>query len=166
MELKVGMTLDTLFEEGVVIDYVDGQWIILVKDEKWVEEEQTGFRRNRGLFSFYPLDTVVFFLVNIDDMLETSDLPFMIQDCDEAEALIQSQGSMEVKIGLIGGNNEILSVRSFSLATKEADQVRFVLTRIRTQNFEESVSLNQIEKTQLRSQPFEMEEKAAWQFKF
>ena len=71
MKLEVGTHCPFHIEEGVMIDFVEDQWLILIKDAVWQDEEIKAFRRNPGRLAFLPLDTVVFFTVNIDDVLET-----------------------------------------------------------------------------------------------
>ena len=100
MKLEVGTRCPFHIEEGVMIDFVEDQWLILIKDAVWQDEEIKAFRRNPGQLAFLPLDTVVFFTVNIIDVLETSDLPFVIQESESADAIL-AQATMPVTLALI-----------------------------------------------------------------
>ena len=165
MILKVQEKCPFSVEEGVVMDFVDGQWVILIKDEVWQDEERKAFRRNAGKFSFFPLDTVVFFTVNIDDVLETSDLPFMIQDCEWADQLI-SQPEQKVTLALLDKEDTVLELRQLTLPHKETVMICERLKAILDQEFAEEVSCNQIDRTQMKFQPYEMEEKALFSVSF
>ena len=145
MKLEVGTHCPFHIEEGVMIDFVEDQWLILIKDAVWQDEEIKAFRRKPGRLAFLPLDTVVFFTVNIDDVLETSDLPFVIQESESADAILD-QTAMPVTLALISSQDEVLALRQ--------------LKRILEVGYEAEVSNRQIDKTQARYQPYELEEKA------
>ena len=120
MKLEVGTRCPFHIEEGVMIDFVEDQWLILIKDAVWQDEEIKAFRRNPGQLAFLPLDTVVFFTVNIIDVLETSDLPFVIQESESADAIL-AQATMPVTLALISRQDEVLALRQLTLGTAETD---------------------------------------------
>ena len=159
MKLEVGTHCPFHIEEGVMIDFVEDQWLILIKDAVWQDEEIKAFRRKPGRLAFLPLDTVVFFTVNIDDVLETSDLPFVIQESESADAILD-QTAMPVTLALISSQDEVLALRQLTLGNAESSQVKAQLKRILEVGYEAEVSNRQIDKTQARYQPYELEEKA------
>ena len=165
MILKLQEKCPFSIEEGVVMDFVDNEWVILIKDEVWQKEERNAFRRNAGLFSFFPLDTVVFFTLNIEDVLETSDLPFMIQDCDLAEDLVK-QSEQKVRIALLDKEDTVLELRELTLPKKQTEMINEELKRILDKGYDVEVSGNQIDRTQMKFEPYEMEEKARFSVKF
>lgn len=48
MKLEIGTRCPFHIDEGVMIDYVEDQWLILIKDTLWQPEEIKAFRRNPG----------------------------------------------------------------------------------------------------------------------
>ena len=159
MKLEIGTRCPFHIDEGVMIDYVEDQWLILIKDALWQPEEIKAFRRNPGRLAFLPLDTAVLFTVNVDDVLETSDLPFVIQECENAQTLFK-QPEMAVTLALISAQDEVIALRQLTLSTADAAQVKNHLKRILDAGYDQTVSNHQIDKTQARYQPYELEEKA------
>ena len=149
MKLEVGTHCPFHIEEGVMIDFVEDQWLILIKDAVWQDEEIKAFRRNPGRLAFLPLDTVVFFTVNIDD----------VQESESADAILAQTG-MPVTLALISSQDEVLALRQLTLGNAESSQVKEQLKRILDAGYEAEVSNHQIDKTQARYQPYELEEKA------
>lgn len=165
MKLKAGSQCPFHIEEGAMIDFAEDQWIILIKDAIWQPEEIRNFRSRPGLLGFLALDTAVFFTVNVDDVLETSDLPFLIQASEAVDALLR-QPNFCVSLALLSQQDEIVAVRELTLGSQETRQIQDSLKRILDAGHSEAVSQRQIEKTQQRYEPYELEEKALFTIKF
>ena len=159
MKLEVGKPCVYSIDDGVMIDYVEGTWLILIRDEIWQREEIQAFLHNPGLLGFLPLDTVVFFTVRIEDVLETSDLPFMIQQNEQPQLLLQD-GAMKVTLALLGRESRVEAVRTLMLNEQQSRQIADSLRRIWQGGYDQQSSDNQIDRTQQRYQPYELDEKA------
>ena len=67
---------------------------------------------------------------------------------------------MPVTLALISSQDEVLALRQLTLGNAESSQVKAQLKRILDAGYEAEVSNHQIDKTQARYQPYELEENA------
>lgn len=71
-------------EDGIWMDYDNHIWYFVIKDRTWQKEEIRNANQNHMTVSFIRKGCVDAFLLEIEDCLETSDLPFCIKDADES----------------------------------------------------------------------------------
>ena len=133
-----------------------------LEKEKGIPKEYMLDKITQALLAAYKKDHTGYtenVTVNIIDVLETSDLPFVIQESESADAIL-AQATMPVTLALISRQDEVLALRQLTLGNAESSQVKAQLKRILEAGYEAEVSNHQIDKTQARYQPYELEEKA------
>lgn len=89
---------------GSVADFADGRFMLVIKDEVWTEEELILLKRGIRAAFCYVYDIAVFVIEGGD--IDSSDFYFNIQDCDEAQSLLE-QKELKIQLILLNKNNEI-----------------------------------------------------------
>ena len=75
-------------EMGTIMDYVDGRFMLVIKDEYWTDEELRLLNSPLELNFCYTQNTANFVVEGGD--IDSSDFYFNIQDCDWKEQLLNS----------------------------------------------------------------------------
>lgn len=151
------------FENGIMMGYENNQLVIGLVDDCLVEEEKTALRRNPCMLYYLSKGPVDLFLINIDDSLETSDVPFCVHDWKEDEGFIKmlnDSNNIQIKVVYMDQDgNEIVS-RTGTMDTKMSQCVRESFKTNLENEFDESAFESTLSRIMQRYEPFEMEEQA------
>lgn len=67
-------------EEGTVMDYVDHEFVFVIKDEEWTEFELTALQKRPLEIAFVYKFDIAIFLLTLEDAIDTSDFIFNVHD--------------------------------------------------------------------------------------
>lgn len=151
------------FENGILIGYENKQFVIGIFDEVFVEEELNALKRNTCTLSYLSKGLVDLFLINIEDSLETSDIPFCVHDFKEDSAFIQSLEETEnytVKVAYMDLDGKEIATRIGTMDSKMSKKIREAFKNNLTQPFDEEAYENTLARIQSKYEPFELEELA------
>lgn len=152
-------------EDGIVMDYLENRFVIIVKDELWSDFEKQALQRNKlNIYFLYERVCAIFLLENVDS-IDTSDIIFNIKNCDEKDACIQ-QMQYEFEIYLIDKENKVCAIRSVTMDKASSTIIREALTMQMNAPFDEEGFDRALMKLQGRYEPFEMEDMALVKAKF
>lgn len=86
-KMKIYNVNDTVKDamDGIYLDYADNTFLFMVRSDIWMDEEIKSARRNEVIFHFIQKGCVDAFLLEIEDCLECSDLPFDIHEAEDSE---------------------------------------------------------------------------------
>ncbi len=149
-------------ESGITIDYLNDQFEINIVDEVFAQEEIENFRKNACLLYYVNKGLVDLFLINIDDCLETSDIPYCIYEniSDEVLKMLESTDNLTFKISLLDCDGNSISTRSGTCDQEMSKIIRDTLKMQLEKEFDEEVYETTLDKIWTKYEPFEMEEHA------
>lgn len=149
-------------EDGIVVDYTNGAFIIAIKDDVWQEYEIQALKQHKVHISFLYERVCAIFLLTVDDAIETSDASFDIHSCEEANKIlsIQKGECYQVEIYLIDKNNEIVASRVITLSLPATMLLQESLQKQMDTPYDDEGFDRALMKIQGVQQPFELEERA------
>jgi hypothetical protein len=89
---------------GAVMDFADGRFILAFKDDDWNEEQLALFQEGLDV-NFGWWNGIAFFVVE-GGPLDSADLYFNIQDCDQADSLLALE-QIPVELVLVNEKDEV-----------------------------------------------------------
>lgn len=160
MELNLNQKCEAQIEEGIAIDFVEGQWIVLVKDAMWTDYELKALRRNKLFIHFVESGAADLFLIQVEDALETSDCPFDVraQDYSSCFRTFEKGDGYPFVIAYLNEENIIVAKREVKLNTQMSNCISSHLKAQSENGSGEASFESDLAKLQSRFQPFECEE--------
>lgn len=146
-------------EDGIMVDYIEERFVLIVKDEVWTDYEVHAFHHNKINISFLYERVCALFLFENSDSIDTSDASFDIHLCDEAEALLHKE-QYDMELYLVDQKNVICAGRSISFDKAASTIIRTHLEKQFDTPYDEEGFDRALMKIQSAAQPFELEEKA------
>ena len=64
--------------DGTIMDFVDGEFVFVIKDQEWTDFEKTALRRNELEIDLVVKYDIPMFLITVLDAIDTSDFIFNI----------------------------------------------------------------------------------------
>lgn len=161
MKVEIGETFPIAIEsEGTVMDYVDGNFIFVIKDEEWTAFELTALKRNVLRIEFvYKFDVAVF-LVTLDDAIDTSDFIFNVHDNAYDESLFQEHTvgtGYGCCIYLLDKVNVVRGYRKVQISSEMSNVIAKNLKEQQKHPFMEAEFICNLEGLQSAYEPFEMQ---------
>lgn len=149
-------------EDGIIIDYVKGAFIIALKDTIWQEYEIQSLQQHRLHISFLYERVCAIFMITVEDAIETSDVSFDIHACDEAKQIVSlPKGECyNIEIYLIDGNHHICASRKVTLSLPASELLQNAMKKQMETPYDEEGYNRALQKIQGVNQPFELEERA------
>ena len=103
--------------EGIWLEYMPHQWIIVIKDPAWTVEELRKGRKAHMILYFVQKGIVDAFLLEIEDCMECSDIPFCMKDAsEEMKQSIQEEGDEKLQVLLTDADDTVKAARTFDLS--------------------------------------------------
>lgn len=156
---KTDKQIECAIEDGIWLDFLEQTWIFFIKDTVWNEEEIQNFKRNSITLSYFQKGIVDGFLLEINDMLEMSDVPFCVLDATkEFINTLKDNQNYNALFLLINGNNEICARRESTLSQQMCVDIKANLREQRTNDYDEKAFSIALTKMQKRYEPYELEE--------
>lgn len=164
MKVEIGETYPVLIEnEGTLMDYVDKEFVFIIKDTEWTEYEKAALQRNRVQIDFIYLYDIAVFLFTLDDAIDTSDFIFQVHDGVYGEDLYRSfeKGSgFTCSIYLLDKMNRVSGVRKVQLSYDMSNCIVMKLKEQKEHVFVEAEFICNLEGLQNAYEPFELQPKA------
>ncbi|MEY8380268.1 hypothetical protein [Ileibacterium valens] len=153
-EHKKGDIFPYEVDEGSVTDFVDGHFVLVVKDQFWSDEEIELFRQPIDLHFCYTND-LAFFIVE-GGPLDSGDFYFNVQECDDKEALL-NRDLLSAELLLIDGTNQIRAKRSHDFSKEESRQILELLKKQNETEFMPGEYEVNVEGLQNAYEPYDLE---------
>lgn len=142
--------------DGIVIDYIEGRFVLVVKDEVWTPYERTALHKNPlHIYFVYERVCAIFLLENVDS-IDTSDASFDIHNC-EAAAEVLKQEQYELEIYLLDEQNMVCAARCVTFDKKASKIIREHLQKQFDTPYDDAGFDRALFKIQATYEPFEME---------
>ena len=138
---------------GAVMDFVDGRFMLVIKDEFWTEEELEMLKQPLDLHFCYTNDIAIFVLEGGD--IDSSDFYFNIQDCDFAEDLLK-QSKVTIEVILLNEKNEVCWKRKKELDGEQSLSILSCLKQQKEVQFMPGEYEVNVEGLQSAYEPFEL----------
>lgn len=146
-------------EDGIMIDYTENRFVIVVKDEIWTDYEINALYHN-PLHIYFGYERIcAFFLLENVDSIDTSDAVFDIHVCEEKEVLLK-QEQYTIEIYLLNQQNKVCASRSLTLSKSESKIIKDALTKQAAAIYDDAGFDRALYKLQHTYEPFEMEQLA------
>ncbi|WP_317300617.1 hypothetical protein [Allobaculum stercoricanis] len=114
-------------EEGAVMDFVENQILLILKDEDWNENQLQSATDNPIQVVLCETNGVLIFLAQ-GGPIDTCDFYFNIQECDEKKMLLE-QRNLDVRLLLVNRENRIVALKSTTLSLKLTEQIVDILQK-------------------------------------
>lgn len=159
MKCEVNEKFSIMIEqEGTIMDYVDDEFIFIIKDEFYSDYEIKAIKKKKMLLEYVYLYDISIFLLTIDDAIDTSDFYFNIHENDYSSLFNQEQ--IKASFYLLDKDNVVKAKKSFELNSEVSKQIKEKL-KIQLNNpyNEEEFNCN-LDGIINTWEPFELSEKA------
>lgn len=147
-------------EEGTVMDYVDGEFIFVIKDSEWTPFELTALKKQVLQFDFVYKYDIAVFLLTLEDAVDTSDFIFCCHDNDYDDSLYKTfdKGSgYNCALYLIDVDNVVKGKRKVQLSSIMSNIISSKLKEQREHPYLEAEFNCNLEGLQNAYEPFEMQ---------
>ena len=147
-------------EQGTVMDYVDDEFVFIIKDEMWTEFELNAFKKYPFGFDFVFKYDIPIFLLTIEDAIDTSDFVFNVYDNEYPESLYQTfaKGSgYRCVFYLLDAQNIVRARKVVQLSSEMSNGISKCLTKQRDSMYNEQEFLCNLEGIQSTWEPFELQ---------
>jgi hypothetical protein len=140
-------------EMGAVMDFVDGRFMLVLKDEFWTDEEIAMLQSGLKVYFCYTNDIAIFVLEGGD--IDSSDFYFNIQECEDAQKILNAD-TLEVEVFLLNQDNEICFSRKSSLNAENTKAIQSCLQKQKDVQFMPGEYDVNVEGLQSAYEPFEL----------
>lgn len=156
---KINDVIETNVEDGIWLDFLESTWLFYVKDRVWTDVEIRNFKSKSVKLSFFQKGIVDGFLIDVLDVIETSDIPFcLLEATKELINTLQDNQTYKALILLIDQNNHICAKREGTLSNETSKIIKHALQEQLTNDYTEESFNMALSKLQNRYEPFELEE--------
>lgn len=162
MNWKVNEQCPATIDNGIVVDFTEGKFVMLLKDDVWSEDELHAFLHQKMHISFLYERVCALFFIEIVDGIEVSDASFDIHACEEGKMLIEKgdEDCYGVEIYLINKDNTICAQRKITLS-KKASRIIYEKLQIQMETPYDEEGFNRaLMKLQTIEEPFELVERS------
>lgn len=155
-ELQEHFPID-IAAQGTVMDYVDDEFVFIIKDELWTPYEINAVKQAKLQVDFVYKYDIAIFLLTLVDAIDTSDFIFNVHDNTYDASLFDAQG-YSCTLYLLDKENIVQAKRSFQMGK---DMSKLIADKLKQQAqapyLEEEFTCN-LEGLQSAMEPFEMQE--------
>lgn len=160
MKLEKGMLFpQEIACDGTIMDFVDHEFLFVIRDETWSDFELTALQRNTLHLEFVYKYDICIFLITLDDAIDTSDFIFNVHDNDYDEGLFLNDGHnvYNATLCLIDKDNVIQGKRTVTLAKEISSIIAQTIRKQQETPYREDAFLCNLEGLQQAYEPFEMQ---------
>lgn len=109
----------TISDLGTVMDYVDHEFIFIIKDEFYTDYEIKGFMQKELVLEYVNIYDISLFLITVEDVFDTSDFIYNIHESDDHTLF--DEDCLNASIYLLDKNDMVIAKKSFTM-NKEMSQ--------------------------------------------
>lgn len=158
MKVEVNNIFPVAFEEnGTIMDYVDGEFVFVIKDEDWTDFEKKALHRNQLEIDLIVKYDISFFLVTVLDAIDTSDFIFNIHENEDPSSIFTTQ-CIPCSVYLIDKNHIVQGAKHVTLSKDGTRILQDTLKNIQEAPYMEAEFNCNLEGIQNTWEPFEMQE--------
>lgn len=160
MEVAVNeVFFSNIQEEGTVMDYVDGAFVFVLKDEMWTEHEIKAVRQKPLQVDFVFKYDIPIFLLTIEDAIDTSDFIFNVHDGEYPDNLYEvSEHGCKGIIYLLDKQNIVCGKRVFIMSKALSSCIVDSLIKQKNSSYYEEEFNCNLDGLQSTWEPFELQE--------
>ncbi|MFQ7092903.1 MAG: hypothetical protein ACLRRB_01410 [Ruminococcus sp.] len=144
------------------MDFVDDEFVFVIKDEVWMDEECQAMKHNPLTLDFVYKYDIAVFLLTLEDAVDTSDFIFNVHDNEYPEHLYRSFENGDgygMTLYLINSMNTVCAKRRVRLS--QGMSLRFPIScKTEAGSFMEEEFLCNLQGLQSAWEPFEMQKMA------
>lgn len=161
MKIEIGEVFPAEIEQnGTVMDYVDGAFIFVIKDDEWTPFEIEALHKRSLHIDFAYKFDIAIFLLTLDDAIDTSDFIFNVHDNAYDDSLYRENETYEnysFTLYLIDEKNCVCAKRSATCTKQMSECITSKLREQRDREYNETEFLCNLEGLQSAYEPFEMQ---------
>lgn len=148
-----------IHENGTVIDFIDQEFVAVMKDDTWSEYELNALKRNKMQVNFVFLKGVACILIQIQDAIEVSDFILHIKETSNADIDLDTLLDKELylQLYLIDKDNMISGVKKVTL-TKDFEKEVIEAMKKQASFYDPEVYEGRVYAIQQAYEPFELEQ--------
>lgn len=144
--------------DGIWTDYKDHVWYFFVKDRVWQEEEVSAALRNDLTVSLIQKGCVDAFLLEIEDCLEPSDIPFCLKDVeDDFFTTLKANKQESYAVVLVDEKGIVKAVRSHVFSEENSQLIKESLLKRQDEGYTSENFDAAYDKLQMQFEPYELE---------
>lgn len=143
--------------EGTIMDFVDGEFVFVIKDQEWTDFEKAALRRNELEIDLVVKYDISMFLITVLDAIDTSDFIFNIHEHEEPSLIFEKE-CMSCSLYLIDGNNVVAGVKHVTLSKEGTTVLQTQLKKILEAPYQEAEFDCNLDGIQNTWEPFELQE--------
>ena len=150
-------------EEGTVMDYVDDEFVCIIKDAVWTQEECEALKHHTFCVDFVYKYDIVLFLLTLEDAIDTSDFIFNVHDNAYPSSLFQSfekEDGYLLTLYLIDASNIVCAKRRVRLSKALSNTIAESLRKQQATPFYEEEFTCNLEGLQSAWEPYELQNMA------
>ena len=152
MNIEIGEVFPSAIEEeGTVMDFVDDEFVFVIKDEVWMDEECQAMKHNPLTLDFVYKYDIAVFLLTLEDAVDTSDFIFNVHDNGDGYGMT---------LYLINSMNTVCAKRRVRLSQGMSNTISQYLAQQKQAPFMEEEFLCNLQGLQSAWEPFEMQKMA------
>lgn len=160
---RINQVLDLKSENGIWLDYRDHTWFFMIKDDIWQPEEIQNAMHKGIKISFLQKGIVDIFLIEVNDCLETSDVPFCLLDATkDLYNSFKDSEPYQMTMIMMDHENRIKALRSGTFSREFTRGMKRELQQRRINSFDERSYSAAYTKMARKYEPFEMEQFAQY----
>lgn len=156
VELNEKFPIDIAFE-GTVMDYVDDEFVFIIKDAQWTDYEIQALHKKQLEVDFVCKYDITLFLITVLDAIDTSDFIFNIHDNEYPESIFD-QKVVNCSIYLLDEANVVKAVRHVTLNKDASACIANTLKEVAQKEYHEEEFNCNLEGLQNTWEPFELQE--------
>jgi hypothetical protein len=167
MNIEIGEVFPSAIEEeGTVMDFVDDEFVFVIKDEVWMDEETidlANLQKQLETGAFPNKYDIAVFLLTLEDAVDTSDFIFNVHDNEYPECLYRSFENGDgygMTLYLIDSMNTVCAKRRVRLSQSMSNTISQYLAKQKQAPFMEEEFLCNLQGLQSAWEPFEMQKMA------
>lgn len=160
MKVELGDTFPVVIQnEGTIMDYVDNEFVLVIKDDHWTPYEVQAIKSHKLMISFVYKYDITLFLVTVEDAIDTSDFIFNIHDNNHDTILQEFPKGMGYACSLyvVDKGNKVMGKRKVQLSSQMSTTISKTLKKQKEQTYEENEFICNLEGLQTAFEPFEMQ---------
>lgn len=158
MKAEVNSVFPVAFEEeGTVMDFVDGEFVFVIKDDEWTEYEKKALMRNTLEIDLVTKYDITIFLITVLDAIDTSDFIFNIHENDDPTAMFE-QECLSCSIYLIDKHQIVQGARHVTLSKQATSILTDVMKKVLEAPYMEAEFNCNLDGIQSTWEPFELQE--------
>ncbi len=158
IDYRVNERIEESNENGIWLEFLEQTWIFIVKDDIWTKEEIAIFRKTPIKISYFQKGVVDGFLLEIKDLMETSDVPFCLVEATRGFLnTLKDLKPYKILILLVDKTNKICAKSEGEMSVGMSNQIKKGLREQKMKDYDSKGFNISLTKLQNRYEPYELQ---------